>query len=159
MKTLFVLMNLFFLTGCITKPLPVISGYQPLAKISDSGFLNDNDNYKKYNKKVVTVWGYLDIANSSLDGLVVREKLFFNLKSRYENKTGESVRVVCLGDQKRYKNIFMHLAKIGEFGKEKIFVKGKLLLHHCPTNFTMNYCVMIAVNDPADIRFSADSLR
>jgi hypothetical protein len=137
-------------------PLKVIKGYHPLAEISDSGFLNDNNDYQKYHGKRVSVWGYLDIDNSSLNRPSAQRELFFNLKSGYEKSTGESVRVVCLGDKKAYKNIFTHLEKIGEFGKERIFVRGRVLLHECPTNFFMNYCVLIKVDNPQDIHFGRD---
>jgi hypothetical protein len=145
-----------FLSGCFYMPLKVVKGYHPLAEISDSGFLNDNNDYQKYNGKTVSVWGYLDIDNSSLNRPSYQKELFFNLKSRYENSTGESVKVVCQGGKKAYQKIFTHLEQIGEFGKERIFVRGTVLLQECPTNFFMNYCVLIKVDNPQDIHFGRD---
>ena len=146
---------LVLLTGCQKIHLATIKGYHPLAEISENGFLNNSNDHKKYNKKKVAVWGYADIINSSLDSQSEEDDLFFSIKSRYENAAGESVKVVCLGDKDGYKNFFAQLEKNGEFSEEKIFVKGTMLLHECPTSLRMNYCPVIQIAKPIDVQFSS----
>jgi hypothetical protein len=147
---------LVLVAGCREVPLSTIRGYQPLAEIATDGFLNNNKDYDKYNEKKVAVWGYADIINSSLDQQSEEEELFFSIKPRYENATGESVKAVCLGKKQGYNDFFAKLEKNGEFSAEKIFVKGQMLLHRCPTNFHLNYCPVLQVSKPDDIRFSSD---
>jgi hypothetical protein len=151
-------LGLIGIAGCdqMGSSLSMIRGYRPLAWISRGELLNHNSDYDTYHNKEVAVWGYIDFANSSLNARPKQQELFFNLKSRYENATGESIRVECLGAKEGYRDFFERLEKNGEFSREKIFVRGIMILHATPTTFQTRYRPVIEVNDSAAIRFESD---
>jgi len=133
------------------------SAYIPASSINKNGFAINRKQMKALDGRVVKVFGYVDYSNvfrDSRDGRGVHRKEWrFNLKADVSAETGESFAVRVVKDGGRGK-ILKVIDENNAAGRPtKIYVKGNVFTHDCPSNIALLTGLHMEVQSSDDLRF------
>jgi len=155
------------LAGCLPpRPDIVADEPVPLWRLARHGYAIDPALIRSLDGRRLTIWGYLDVAN-----IAVRRDRFpglergwwlpptaphpyFDLKSRIDDKTGESTRVLIVANEQAFRPFFQRLLTLARRDPPglRIEVTGTLRPFEAPTNFRSATGFVVEVDDPAGIR-------
>jgi hypothetical protein len=148
-------------------PRPDIVEGRPMAlqRLVRHGFAIDPVLIRSLEGYRITVWGYLDVGNiavrrswfSDVDpGWWLRPGApypYFDLKSRIDDKTGASTRVVVVANEEAFRPFFRRLIALARRNPAdlRIEVSGKVKPFDAPMNLNSATGFVIEVDDPGEI--------
>jgi hypothetical protein len=154
------LVAIFLMVGCSKQ----IGGYEAASSISKNGFVRSPDSIGDMEGQEVQIWGYVDHGNIYGDDEVkeilgdwwsgegpTTKSWQFNLKTKSNDKTGESFAVIIQTDDGRNDLLKAFLEDAIAQKATKVYLTGTLYTFDASTNLKLLTGLYLEIQSSSDI--------